>query len=98
MSETEIELPSIVWSGDGFNCIEMTRDGGGEFPNGYRLTPEGVRRVARWMREHVDVSDVEECPACAVIEKDYCPIHYGIGLGQQSAIEAAAAAVKGILR
>ena len=66
--------------------------------NGYRLTPEEVRRVAQWMREHANTSDVEDCEACAVIEEDYCPVHYGIGLGQYTAIEAATAAVKGVLR
>jgi hypothetical protein len=76
----------------------LTSDGHGEFPNGYKLTPEGVRRVARWVREHANLSDVEDCEACSVIEEDYCPIHYGIGLGQHIAIEAATAAVKGIGR
>jgi len=87
-TDSNDDLPEIVWSGDASNCIELVSDGGGEFPNGYRLTAQGMRVVARWLREHANLRDIEDCDACDVLEEDYCPVHYGIGIGSDITLQA----------
>lgn len=85
------DLPEIVWSGDGFNCLERTSDGGGEYPDGYSLTKRGVRVVADWLIDHAG-SDVEDCEACFVYAEGggngYCPVHYGVAQGVDTTLAA----------
>ncbi|MCM1011919.1 hypothetical protein [Brevibacterium sp. XM4083] len=81
---SEMNLPSIVWSGDAHNCLEQTSDGGGVFPDGYQLTSRGVAVVAKWLTENAS-ADFEDCDACTVVNEGghdgYCPVHLGAAAG-----------------
>lgn len=76
---SEHTLPRLAASGDRSNGLERVSDGGGEFPDGYRLTRYGTAEVGRWFIDHFD-ADPEECGACAVSD-DQCPVHYGVSAG-----------------
>lgn len=80
---SDIELPYIVHSG-GRSDLELKRNGYGEFPNGYELTPYGLATVAKWMKENQS-QDPEDCATCTVLaaggHPDYCPYHNGFITG-----------------